>query len=155
MTTIDDVYRSFGYAAEAAQLLETELGTLLFRIRCEDNALLNGDHSDDARAILDRVNRLTLGALIDKLKSATGFENADIVLAKALAERNRLMHHFYREHNNRRNSSDGCALMVTDLETIHAAIFSAYELVQEIIGTDLDDLVLDAVAHPTRHLKLD
>ena len=29
MPTLDDVYRKFGEASEAAQLLETELGTLL------------------------------------------------------------------------------------------------------------------------------
>jgi hypothetical protein len=30
VNSLDDVYRKFGETAEAAQLLETELGTLLF-----------------------------------------------------------------------------------------------------------------------------
>ena len=32
MPTLDDVYRKFGEASEAAQLLETELGTMLLTV---------------------------------------------------------------------------------------------------------------------------
>jgi hypothetical protein len=33
MLTLDDVYSKFGEAAEAAQLLETELGNMLLLVR--------------------------------------------------------------------------------------------------------------------------
>ena len=34
MPTLDDVYRKFGETAEAAQLLETDLGTIALMIGC-------------------------------------------------------------------------------------------------------------------------
>ncbi len=69
MNSIDAVYRDFGFAAEAAQLLETELGTILLRLRCEEDDLLNGDRSTEARAILARINASTLGRLIDNVRA--------------------------------------------------------------------------------------
>lgn len=155
MPSIDDVYRAFGYAAEAAQLLETELGTLLFSIKCEDLGLLGGDRGIEARPILDAINRSTLGALLKKIHTETDdLAHVAEELARALAERNRLSHHFYRQHNNRRNSEEGRAVMVADLEKIHATIFTAYKLVLKIGGTDLDALDHDSLELPTKHLKI-
>jgi len=154
--SIDDVYRAFGYAAEAAQLLETELGTLLFQIRCEDLALVGGDRGVEARPILDKINHSTLGALLKKVDAETNdLAHASEDLARALAERNRLSHHFFRQHNNRRNTDEGRAVMVADLERIQSTIFAAYKLVMKVGGTDLDALDLDSTDLPTKHLKLD
>jgi hypothetical protein len=154
MPSIDDVYRGFGYAAEAAQLLETELGTLLFQIRCEDLGLLGGDRGTEARPILEKINRSTLGSLLEKIGAETSqLAHVSEELAQALAERNRLSHHFYRQHNNRRNSEEGRAIMVADLEKIHAVIFAAYKIVLKIVGIDLD--ALDPGAEPpTKHVKI-
>lgn len=57
MPTLDDVYRKFGEAAEAAQLLETELGNLLLEHDCIEADLLESPDPDKATAIYDRINR--------------------------------------------------------------------------------------------------
>ncbi len=41
MPTLDDVYLKFGYAAEAAQLLETELGNVLAKHGIVEQNLVN------------------------------------------------------------------------------------------------------------------
>ena len=43
LRTLDDVYRKFGEASEAAQLLETELGTLLLWEQAIADDLLGED----------------------------------------------------------------------------------------------------------------
>lgn len=48
MPTLHDVYRKFGETAEAAQLLETELGNVLLLLGAFDEDLLAG--ADSARA---------------------------------------------------------------------------------------------------------
>lgn len=155
MTSIDDVHREFGSAAETAQLLETELGTILFKLRGEDEQIFGGDRELDARAILDRINSSTLGTLIRGVQTKShDFDHLAEQVAKALAERNRLSHHFYRQHNFRRNTDEGRGLMLTDLEQIHDAIMVAYKLVLKVVGFDLDALA-GSIAAPTKHLKLD
>ena len=67
MPTLDEVYRKFGEASEAAQLLETDLGTLLLTHKCIDAGLF--EHSDPRRAsaIYKQINKETLGQLIRSL----------------------------------------------------------------------------------------
>ena len=56
MTSLDDVYRKFGETAEAAQLLETELGNILLLIKgLEKNLILEQD-PDLALPIYEKVN---------------------------------------------------------------------------------------------------
>jgi hypothetical protein len=57
------VYRKFGEASEAAQLLETELSTLLLCERALEEHLLGGD-GKRATEIMRSINRQTFGALI-------------------------------------------------------------------------------------------
>jgi hypothetical protein len=156
MNSIDDVYRAFGFTAEAGQLLETELGTILLQIHGESLGLLTGERPEEARAILESINRSTLGQVIKKLQATTDqLEHASEQLAQALAERNRLVHSFFRQHNNRRNSEEGRAVMLADLESMHAAIFAAYKLVLKISGVDLNAISSQTLELPTRHLRLD
>ena len=54
MATLDEVYRKFGEVSEAAQLLETELGTLLLTHKCIDGGLLDHPNAIRATAIYDR-----------------------------------------------------------------------------------------------------
>jgi hypothetical protein len=63
MPTLDDVYRKFGETAEAAQLLETELGTKLLIRRGVAANLLNQPNSALASDISEEINRHTLGSL--------------------------------------------------------------------------------------------
>jgi hypothetical protein len=152
MATLDDVYRKFGEASEAAQLLETELGNLLLADEAQRHGGL--EHPDPLSALesLKEINRSTLGTLLRELNSRVPVDEARSVLDLALRERNRLTHAFFRQHNFRRNSVDGCTIMMADLESIHTAIFGAYKLVLLASGTDLD--ALTDVRIPTNHVKI-
>lgn len=66
MPSLDDVYRKFGETAEAAQLIETELGTMLLAARCIEEGLLEKQGPALATDILDSVNRHTLGQPFQK-----------------------------------------------------------------------------------------
>ena len=59
---------------------------------------------------------------------------------------------FTREHNFRRNSDEGRALMLQDLEGIHSALLDAYKAVLALSGVDLD--AASGMQLPTRHLPI-
>lgn len=154
LPTLDDVYRKFGEASEAAQLLETELGTLLFGEQAIAEDLL-GEDGKRATEIMTAINRQTLGTLIKNAKgNSQSIEQIATLLDLALRERNRLSHSFYRQHNFRRNSGDGRALMIQDLETIHDAILEAYKQLMLLRGTDLDALAQEPFTLPTAHVRI-
>ena len=106
MPTLDDVYRKFGETAEAAQLLETELGNLLLEHDCievgspreprpgQGDRNLRPHQQEDSRTVdaFPRVGR------------QFRCESLEQILSDALAARNRLTHSFYMQHNLRRNS---------------------------------------------------
>ena len=161
MPTLEDVYAKFGEASEAAQLLETELGTMLFLLQAIDNGIISGSsegieiEKDPTRAaeIANKINRSTLGNLIKKIQGLSESVDAiELLLGKALDERNRLQHHFFRQHNFRRNSDEGRALMLRDLEAIHIVILDAYKAVMKIGGIDLDTISLPGL--PTEHVPI-
>jgi hypothetical protein len=71
MPTLDDVYRKFGEAAEAAQLLETDLGTMLLFFGVVDEGLISPALEVDSKGAADllrRINRQTLGQLLRNSK---------------------------------------------------------------------------------------
>ena len=85
MPTLNDVYRKFGEASEAAQLLETQLGTLLLAHRCIDAGLLDNPDPSSATAIYNRVNKETLGQLIQSLhRVGTSIVGLEQLLSDAL-----------------------------------------------------------------------
>jgi hypothetical protein len=100
LPSLDDVYRKFGETSEAAQLLKTELGTLLMCEQVTEEGLVGGD-GVRATEIMRTINRDTLGALIRKAKSRQSVEEVEAQLDAALKARNRLIHSFYRKHNFR------------------------------------------------------
>lgn len=51
MPTLDEVYRKFGEVAEAAQLLETELGTIRLCAEGREHDLFAGDKGELATEI--------------------------------------------------------------------------------------------------------
>lgn len=157
MATRDEVYRKFGEAFEAAQLLETELGTLLLEHKCIDAGLF--DNSDPVRAteIYDQINKQTLGQLIRSVGSiGDSIENLEQVFDDALAARNRMAHSFYLQHNVRLNSDDGRDVMLRDLETIHENILEAYKAVLLLSGIDIEKLAVEFpdLPLPTGHLPI-
>jgi hypothetical protein len=153
--SLDDVYRKYGETAEAAQLLETELGNLLLFVDAAEHDLFFNANPEAAADILAKINSHTLGQLLKRFKRDTSIlDELETLLLKALAERNRLSHSFYRQHNWRRNSDDGRAVMMKDLQTIHDTLLKAFKAVHLISGVDLDAMVEQGVPFPTRHLPI-
>ena len=154
MPGLEDVYRKFGEVSEAAQLFETQLGNILLTIEGIELGLFLADRQEEAREILRRINKSTLGQLLKKIDQRNrSVEHTADLFAGALAERNRLSHSFFRKHNFRRNSSEGCGIMLEDLESIHETLLKAYKVALAISGIDLDSLHLPGL--PTKHLGLD
>lgn len=157
MSTLDDVYRKFGETSEAAQLLETELGNLLLMHHCVEAGLFENPDSEAATAIYRQINKQTLGQLIKKLGlSITASSQLQELLSQALKVRNRLAHSFYLRHNLRRNSEDGCAVMLKDLESMHDKLLEAYKAVMLLSGVDLDKLAAEHgnAPQPAGHLPI-
>jgi len=153
MPSLDEVYREFGDTAEAAQLLETQLGTMLLSAKCEAEDLLSNQDPKRAKQIYQSVDRSTLGQILKSLRGHTESLNAlERLLEKALDERNRLFHAFYRQHNFRRNSEDGRTIMLQDLQAIHAVLLEAYKAVMLADGIDLDTISIDKL--PTNYLPI-
>jgi hypothetical protein len=153
MSKLDDVYWKFGFVAEAAQLLETELGNELIKHGVVEENLVNQPNLNRAADLFRLIDKHTLGQLIIKLKAKNqSIANLEDVLAKALEERNRLFHSFYRQHNFRRNSDEGRRRMLDDLESIHKTQLEAYKAVMLLSGVDLDKL--SATELPTKHLPI-
>lgn len=153
MASLDEVYRKFGEVAEAAQLLETQLGNVLIMLGCSEAGLLDRPSSTVAAQIFSKIDRQTLGQMLKGFRSAgLSADKLEVLLQRALDERNRLAHSFYRQHNFRRNSEQGCELMLADLEAIHAVLLDAYKAVLLLSGIDLDRVEFDQL--PTMHLHL-
>ncbi|HLV94795.1 MAG TPA: hypothetical protein VKS44_06365 [Candidatus Acidoferrales bacterium] len=153
MPRLDDVYWKFGFTAEAAQLLETELGNLLIKYGVVEEDLVNQPNPNRAADLFRRIDKHSLGQLIIKLKPKNqSIANLEAVLAKALDERNRLFHSFYRQHNFHRNSDEGREGMLDDLESVHKTLLDAYKAVMLLSGVDLDKLL--ATELPTKYLPI-
>ncbi len=153
MATLDDVYLKFGEVSEAAQLLETELGNVLILIDGAQAGLLEASDPAKASLLFKVINRHTLGQLLKRLNRSTdSAAHLDDLLGRALGERNRLSHSFYRQHNFRRNSGDGCEVMLVDLSNIHEVLLEAYKAVLLLSGIDLDKLEMESL--PTGHVSI-
>jgi hypothetical protein len=115
--------------------------------------LFAGDKVELATEIHNKINKSTLGQLLKQLARAASFSgDLELLLADALAERNQLFHSFYRKHNFKRNSDEGRAKMLEDLERKHETILEAYVAVMRLSGIDLDKLT--NVPMPTTHVKI-
>ena len=144
MPTLDDIYRKFGEVSEAAQVVETDLGTMLLFFGVVDEGLMTPTlevDSEGAIALLQRINRQTFGQLLRNAKRHTdALDQLEPLLSKALDERNRLAHCFYRQHNFRKNTEAGRAIMMKDLDEIHATLLEAMKALSLLDGIDLEAL---------------
>jgi hypothetical protein len=95
--------------------------------------LFAGDKGELATEIYNEINKSTLGRLLKQLAKSAGLQgDLELLLANALAERNELFHSFYRRHNFRRNSDEGRAKMIEDLDRKHETILEAYKAVMRL-----------------------
>lgn len=153
MPTLDDVYRKFGETSEAGQIVETSLGNIVLPMGLLPLVSVSEQKEEDgstssrfvmtdqaaANRFARSVDRKTFGQLIQGARPQTQLDpELEGVLEAALKERNRLTHHFYRQHNLRRNTDAGRAIMMADLESIHAVLIRAMKAVSLLNGFDID-----------------
>jgi hypothetical protein len=141
MATREELYQKFGMTAEAAQLLETSLGTVLFAVR----ALHNGWHlmpnPEQARTELDRVEESTLGTLLKEIRQYVDLQDdLPSIFLSAIRTRNRLMHGFYERHNFKILTDTGRDKMLADLESMHEELVMAWQRA-EAIGEAMCSLI--------------
>lgn len=152
MATIEQVHQQFGNAAEAAQLLETQLGNMMLDYHVHEENLIAVKNPERAKELLSEIDKHTLGQLLRKLhKTGDPFKPLEAQLEKALDERNRLSHHFFRYHNLRRNSDAGRDIMLTDLTAIHDCLIEAYKAVMLLDGIDLETIMSTGLLSPVVH----
>ena len=142
MATREDVYSRFGEVSEVAQLLETQLGTLLMMRKYIDEDLLGSPDRNRAIEIYDHVNRKTLGGLIRTLGTKkTWVRDLEQVFNDALLSRNQLAHSFYLKHNMRMRSEAGRKVMLNDLAKIEKSLQKAYWIAQLLGSIELESLI--------------
>ena len=139
-----ELYSKFGITAEAAQLFETELGTLLLCLQGRQERWHEAPDGAAARAFLDRIDRKTLGQLLKDVKLHISFEGgAEALFSSALNARNQLSHGFFERHNFRIQTSEGRAKMVADLEQLHTDLFTAWQVASAISDAMANELSLN------------
>ena len=146
-----ELYAKFGIAAEAAQLFETELSTLLLCLRALEHGWNVLPDGESAKAALDEIDRSTLGRHLRSLKGRVELkDDLEARLSSALEARNRLTHGFYERHNFKIQTDTGRAEMIADLDLLHAELFNAWQIAGAI--TDIiSEAIFDARAkhgHP-------
>ncbi len=122
-----ELYMKFGIAAEAAQLFETELGTLLLGLRALENDWHISPDGAAAREVLDSIDRSTLGRLLNDLRRHLRLDGGlEDLFSSGLKARNQLMHGFFERHNFKIQTQEGRAEMVADLDDLHGELFRAW-----------------------------
>lgn len=117
MATRDELYAKFGITAEAAQLFETELGTMLLCARGLEHGWHVEADPDSARKLLDDIDRSTLGRLLGSLRNCVSLDDGLTErFAFALKAQNRLFHGFYELHNFKIQTDEGRDAMIADLD---------------------------------------
>ncbi|EAM3850369.1 hypothetical protein CTX76_001639 [Salmonella enterica subsp. houtenae] len=139
MVTLDTVYWKFGYASEAAQLLEVELVNVLIEYEMKQ-----GKDIPALKKQFLEMDKFTLGRLNKALqsKSVADIDTLQHVSA-AIKARNYLAHEFYCKHNFGRNTPEGRQKMFDDLKNIHQIIFEAYRRLLRLSNIEIPPLEHD------------
>jgi len=128
-----ELYAKYGIAAEAAQLFETELGTLLLCLRALEHGWDVVPDGEAAREVLNEIDRSTLGRLLHNLRRHINIEGAlEEEFALALDARNRLMHGFFERHNFKIQSEQGRREMIEDLKNLHKKLCTAWQTADKL-----------------------
>lgn len=143
MASSDDVYRKFGMAAEAAQVLETELSTLLLGVRGLANDWhIEGPEREAGLKAMAEIDSQTLGSMLKALRKVVQID--DLLVSKltsALGARNLLTHGFFERHNFKMLSDDGRDAMIADLETLHDELLQGWQSASAMSGAFLSMLL--------------
>jgi hypothetical protein len=132
MATRAAVYAKFGITAEAAQLFETDLGTILLAYEGGQRDWHLTADPESAAAFYEKMNRKTLGQLLDALRKCMSLaDDVEATFNLALAARNRLNHGFFESHNFGIHSEEGRDAMLADLDEMHTQLSEAWKIANE------------------------
>lgn len=139
---VKEVYANFGLAIYQAQCLEHGIANALVYIDLVPNRRRLAKDADEWAALVDSFMssnfELTLGQMIRRLKEVTTVApELEGQLSAALARRNWLAHHYFRERSETFLTSAGRATMLVELEAA-----------QEVISRA--DVSLEATIKPAR-----
>lgn len=154
MATRAQLYAKFGETAEAAQLFETKLGTLLLCVRGLEQGWHAEPDGEAAAKLLRDIDRSTLSQLLAKLRVSFRFDEAlTAQFDSALRARNRLNHGFYERHNFAIQSDEGRDAMSADLMALHEELFDAWRSANSI-STAFHEAFAHARSDATKPLTL-
>ena len=129
-----ELYAKFGIAAEAAQLFETDLGTLLLCLKALDNGWHLVPDGEAALEALNQIDGSTLGRMLHNLKRYIKIErDLDDVFMSALVARNQLSHGFFERHNFKIQTEYGRKEMISELEGLHRELYLAWRSASELL----------------------
>lgn len=155
MATREELYAKFGITAEAAQLFETELGTLILCSQALEHGWHVAPDGEKARAALHEIDRSTLGRLLTTLKGRVRLEGGLVDrFDLALKARNRLNHGFYERHNFKIQTDEGRDVMIADLEALHEELFQAWRIAGAMTSLVSEFMREDAARKPL-HRRVD
>lgn len=128
------LYEKFCLAAEAAQLLETELSTCALALECLEKKWYI-QSAQEGGEFLSKLDRSTLGHLIKRLRRQLEIDEEELAfLEEALEVRNKLNHGFFLRHGFRIQSDEGRAVMIEELEEMHETLFKAWQAASHLGG---------------------
>ena len=129
---LQELYTQVGIACEITQVLEVEAGNLALAYLTffmKPGQDVTAVETDVFRAVIEDVNRKTLGAMFRHLRGIATIDATLLeIMDKALERRNYLTHHFFRTHNFAIQSIEGRAAMMKDLETVSADLKRGHQL---------------------------
>jgi hypothetical protein len=127
------LYAKFGQAAEAGQLFETALSSIMLVLKGHEEDWFDDQKPEDAKLFSDRLDKLMLGQLLGDLRKHLFLPiELEEQFKRALKARNRLTHGFFERHNFRIQTSEGRDIMIEDLETIHTELFRCWRVASGI-----------------------
>lgn len=111
-----EIYAFFGLAAYNASLLEASFINWTVALRLGG---MTSATRQDFDSIFEHSEARTLGQLLDVTRKLAAVpKNLDRLLAKSLAERNRLIHRFYREHAQNLTHPEGHKVIISELRSM-------------------------------------
>ncbi|MGA7676192.1 MAG: hypothetical protein WCA78_14245 [Rhizomicrobium sp.] len=145
---LQELYARVEIACEIAQVVEVEAGNLALAyltLLVNPGQEVTPAETEVFRAVVEDVNRKTLGAMFRHLRSMATIDPALLtIMDKALERRNHLTHHFFRTHNFAIQSADGRKAMMEDLESVMADLRRGHQLLS---------VMTDSVNHLAGHGK--
>jgi hypothetical protein len=127
--TEHEIFRDFGYAAFAAQMLEAALIHVLLAAEHAGHIKLEKSAGMDSDLFLSKK---TLGCLVKELKRAGMNNNLEDLLRDALDARNLLMHGFFDRHCQDFLTEVGRGRMLKELQRLRFRIGRVQHVLSQI-----------------------